>query len=158
MNNYDRKLEKFFNTKFVKNTTKLLIIKNSDGSYDLFDRYHIVFNGNKYVLSTRFSYENKEFGSLRNAVVYCIFSIKNKINEAVEIYELDKKLDRVNFSIELLNSLIFKTKTDKILIYCDKLTEEKLKKNKLTDEISKYQKQANNYQLNTFKSNEKFVY
>ena len=66
----------------------LLVLKNEDGTYDLFGSYHIIQQDiNNYVVFTQ---EDKfYFSSLKNAVTWCVFDKNKKYKEVKRIAELD---------------------------------------------------------------------
>lgn len=145
------KVEHFFNSDFVKDLVKISIIKTTDGSYDLFDRYTIKLIDKKYHIETKHTFSIIEFYSLQNAVTWCIFTQKNKFIEAKRIYSLDKLIEGINFSISSLRSKLNNTDDlDRILIFSGKLSQDEAKKHNLMHELSGYRIQANYWQVNDF--------
>lgn len=146
-----KKVENFFTGGFVQDTIKISIIKNSDNSYELFDKYTIKFVNKKFLVESRTSYEIKYFNSLQNAVIWCIYQQKNKFGESNRIEILDKMIESTDFSINLLKEMIKKSKNDdNIFIYIAKLSQDEAKKNKLLAELNRYKDQARNWQFNKF--------
>lgn len=146
------KVEHFFNSDFVKDLVKISIIKNPDGSYELFDKYTIFSKDKKYTVETRYCYDTVDFYSLQNAVTYCIFSHKSKFTEADRIYDLDKILESINFSILSLRSKLLKSNNlENITIYTCKLSQDEAKKQNLLYELSGFRSQANYWQKHHFR-------
>lgn len=149
----DYKVAKFFNSDFTKDLVKIAIIKNTDGTYELFDKFTITVINKIYVVENKYNYEKIEFYSLQNAVVYCVFIQKKKYVESNRIYNLDKVLESINFSIVSLKNKIEKTKDKEYaLIYSCKLTHDLAKKSKLLHELSSYKKQASYWQVTNFRA------
>lgn len=144
------KLENFFEGGFVKDTIKLSIVKNSiDNSYELFDKYMIKSSDKKFLVENKTSSKIEQFYSLQNAVIWCIYQQKNKIVESNRIEILDKMLEGLTFSINLLKNLIKKSiNNDDIFVYIAKLSEDEAKKKKLLSELNKYKNQAKFWQFN----------
>lgn len=146
------KVEHFFNSDFVKDLVKISIIKNSDGSYELFDKYTIVSKNKKYTIETKHCYDTLEFYTLQNAVTWCIFTQKEKFTEANRIYNLDKVIEGVNFSIMSLKDKLDKSyDLDDITIYSCKLSQDEAKRQQLLYELSSYRSQANYWQRHHFR-------
>jgi len=143
------KVQNFFNSDFVKDLVTISIFKNPDGSYELFDTYTIKLIDKKYHIETKHTFETIEFYSLQNAVTWCIYTRKDKITEANRIYNLDKLIEGINFSIFSLRSKLKNTKDlDNIVIYSGKLSQDEVKKHNLIHELSEYRSQANYWQIN----------
>ena len=146
------KVEHFFNSSFVKDLIKISIIKNSDGSYELFDKYTITAKNKKYVVEIKHIWNTLDFYSLQNAVTWCIYCQKNRFIESDRIHSLDKILEGINFSILSLKSKLKKAKTvEAAAIYSDKLSEDEAKQEKLLYELNSYRSQANYWQTHHFR-------
>lgn len=147
------KVEHFFNSDFVRDLVKISIIKNADGSYELFDRYIIRLKNKKYNIEIKHCFDTLDFYSLQNAVTWCIYSQKNKHAEANRIHSLDKIIESINFSItSLRDKLNRSTELENIVIYSGKLSEDEAKKQLLLYELSSYRTQANYWQIHHFSS------
>lgn len=145
------KIEHFLNTGFVKNTIQISILKNIDGSYELFGKFKIYEENKKYVVETKYTHSSTFFYSLQNAVTWCIFQKRDKFNESTRIYNLDKIIEGLNFSINRLNSMLNKvTDNENILIYSAKLSQDEAKKYKLNHELQGYKTQAKYWQDTKF--------
>ena len=146
------KVNSFFDTQFVKNSSQIAIFKNPDGSYELFDKYLITGDDtNKYTVSIKHSFTEINFASLRNAVTWCIFEKRNLINELRRIVELDLSLEGLEASILRHETLLRKTKDiDTKVIYSAKLSQEKMRKKALTLEINVFIENSKNWQTKKF--------
>lgn len=146
------KIEHFFKSDFVKDLVKISILRNPDGSYDLFDKYVISSDSKKYIVTTKHCHDAIDFYSLQNAVTWCIFTEKNRIVDASRIYSLDKNIESINFSILSLKTKLKKSSDlDNITIYSGKLSQDEAKRQNLLHELSEYRSQANHWQTHHFR-------
>lgn len=130
------KLDKFFKKEFVNNMDDVAIFRNSDGSYELFDKYLIHKNEDYYRLTTKYSSTTKCFSSLKNAVTWCIFDKRNKLDVLSRIEELDRMIDGMDISINIHKKLIEKSKDRELkLIYAAKLSQEQVVRKKYINEL-----------------------
>lgn len=146
------KVENFFNSNFVKDLVKISIFKNSDGSYELFDKFIISQKNKKYIVETKYCFDNIDFYSLQNAVTWCIYTQKNRFAESTRIHTLDKIVEGINFSILSLKSKLNKTDDlESVTIYSCKLSQDEAKRQKLLNELFSYRSQAHYWQKHTFR-------
>jgi hypothetical protein len=131
----------------------LLVLKNEDGTYDLFGSYHIIQQDiNNYVVFTQ---EDKfYFSSLKNAVTWCVFDKNKKYKEVKRIAELDNLLGSLDVSILQHKKLVNKTDTEDKYIYLAKLNEDKLKKKAAISELSEYINLSKHWQTKKFTENQ----
>lgn len=131
----------------------LLIIREDDGSYNLFGKYKVKPESNGYLV-----YLNEEpiynFSSLKHAVTWCIFEKNQKHKEIKRIVELDSFIGSLDVAIAQHKKLLEKT-VDKETksIYMAKLIEEKRKKSLLTKEILDYVTLSKHWQNKKFAEN-----
>ena len=150
-NKFVTKINDFFNREYKKGAADISIFKNEDGSYELFDKFIISNQNNKFQVTKKTSYTTKNFASLKNAVCWCINDQRNKIAEMRRIEELDRLIFSVDAEIELHLNLISKTKSiDNKLIYYAKLSDEKIKRRVLQDECNKLVKLSETWQIDRF--------
>lgn len=147
MNNTSiEKISKFFSPNFLNKLSNIAIVRNEDNTYELFNKYYIIKDNNGFKLVNHLNSDVKYFGSLKNAVIYCIFENKNKFVNANRIEFLDKILSSTEFNIQAHKHLIKKTKDQEYrLIYAAKLTEEETKKKLVLSELSTYVTQSKKF-------------
>jgi len=142
-------------------TTKihdLLILKNTDGSYDLFGRYKILSSNNGlFIVSVPKDCDIAEqtFSSLKHAVTWCVFEKHKKYSDIKRIQELDMLLSSLDVSSGILKKLFEKTKDlEDRFIYLAKLDEVKFKKRALLAEINSYISTSKHWQTKKFTENQ----
>jgi hypothetical protein len=123
--------------KVMSELQDLSIIQNGPGSYCLYNKYNINKVGESYTVTSETSSLEISFNNLKSAATWCSYDRRNKIVDANRIVILDFKLASVDADIFMHNQLIKRAKTpDDKLIYAAKLTEEKLKKKKIAEELN----------------------
>jgi hypothetical protein len=149
------KVEHFFNKKFVKDTIELSMIKNSDGTYSLFDKYQITLEDEKYKVDIMHVLDAKYFNTLKNAFTWIIFHKKNDFNKLNRIEYLDQKIEGVFFSIGYLKHMIEKTKNaENQVIYSAKLSQDQAVRKKLLSELNEFTEDAKFWHFKAFKAKE----
>lgn len=149
------KVESFFKKTYVKDTLELSIIRNDDGSYELFDHYRVINDNKKYRVEIKHSFETKQFNTLKNAFIWIVFHKRKDYKELVRIEQLDQKIEGINFSIEYLHYMIKKTKNmENVLIYSAKLSQDQAVKKKLMLELNKMLDSARKWHFLAFKAKE----
>jgi hypothetical protein len=140
MNNI--KIEKFFAKELSKNLKDILILKNEDGSYELFGKYKIYTSEKGYTIAIKdvnTSEYQQLFSSLKHAVTWCVFNQQNRKKDIKRIEELDSIISSLNVTIYQQKRLIEKSKSyDEKCIFLAKLMEEKIKKKNFVNEINGY--------------------
>jgi len=146
------KLQKMIPNSEMKSLQDLVIYQESDGSYQLFNRYVINKKSvSEYVVTTTFSDDPYIFNTLKNATAWCIFDKRDKFYEARRILELDNKLGGIDVDIMIHQKLFNKSKTDEDkLIYIAKLNEDRIKKQMITDELDSYVSESKIWQERRF--------
>lgn len=135
----------------------VLIMRNDDGTYNLFTKYTITnINGNYKVHVD--NYEDSktcEFSSLKNAVTWCVFDKNNKFKDVRRIAELDEQLSSISYNIMQHTRLCSTAKSDEDKsIYMAKLIEEKRKKRRLSDEMQDYISISKHWQSKKYEENQ----
>lgn len=149
--NHISKINKFFKKELLTTIPDVGIIKNDDGTYELFDKYVITKKEEYYVLTMKYTFTEKTFSSLKNAVTWCIFDKRNKINILTRIEELDRMIIGSDISINIHKRLIDKcVDKDQKLIYVAKLSQEQLKKKKYTSELLSFIADSKDWQSQRF--------
>jgi hypothetical protein len=140
----------------VNKIQDLFIVREYDGTYNLFGRYIVKPTLEGYYVVT-FAEDNisLEFSTLRHAVTWCVFQKNNKYKEIKRIYELDGLLGSLDVSIEQHKRRINKSKSseDKY-IYLAKLEEDKRKKRLALAEINGYAELSKYWQNKKFQENQ----
>lgn len=151
-----RKIEKFFIKELSSDLKEVFIIKDQNGSYELFNRYRIepqengLFKVIPYILT-----EEVIFSSLKNAFVWCVFNKNKKFTENKRIHKLDHLLNSIEISMTQQRKLLAKTKDpDLKSIYMAKLHESKIKKNIMIKELTTYINMSKHWQYSKFLQNQ----
>lgn len=139
----------------VNKIQDLFIVREYDGTYNLFGRYIVSpTNDGYYVVTIAEDDINLEFSTLRHAVTWCVFQKNNKHKEIKRIYELDGLLGGLDVSIEQHKRLMNKSKsTEEKYIYLAKLEEDKRKKRLALEEINGYAELSKYWQNKKFQEN-----
>lgn len=139
MNNIQQ-IEKFFIKELSSNLKEVFIVKDPDGSYELFNRYKIQPQENGLFKIIPYSFtEEVTFSSLKNAFVWCIFNKNNRFTETKRIHKLDHLLNSIEISMSQQRKLLTKTKDPELKsIYMAKLHESRVKKSSMINELTTY--------------------
>lgn len=116
----------------------LFIVREDDGSYNLFGRYTVIQDTEGYYKVTSLD-SQIVFGNLKYAVTWCVFDKNNKHKEIKRLTELDSLISGLDVNIAIHEKLARKA-TDDIdkSIYTAKLIEEKRKKRQFLKEIDSF--------------------
>jgi hypothetical protein len=130
----------------------LVIFQDEDGSYNLFGKYIITKHSPfEYVVTAHPSSLDLSFGTLRNATAWCIMDKREKLYEARRIQELDRALSGLDLGVLQHQKMLRKAKTpDDQLIYFAKLTEERLRKKRILDELDGHVLNTKHWQTKRF--------
>lgn len=149
------KVENFFAKKFVKHTIELSILKNHDGTYDIFDKYKVIPENGKYKVEIEHVYDTYYFNNLKSAFTWVIFHKRQFFNQMSRVEFLDQKLEGVTFSINHLTVMLNKTKdVESKLIYGAKLSQDEAVKKKLLLELNKLIEEAKAWHFKAFAAKE----
>lgn len=140
VNKIDRKLDKMIsNSEFAK-LQDVVIFKDTDGTYNLFNKYHIKKKDtNDIVVSLNNGDDVNSFFSMKNAVCWCVMDKIGKYQLADRVIDLDMHLSSVEVHISIHSKMFKKAKkTEDKLIYLAKLNEDKFQKKAMSDELNQY--------------------
>ena len=148
----EKKLEKFIKSTFLDELEDVIIFQDTDGSYQLFNSYHIAKTvKNEYIVTMTTTFTTHTFNELKNAVAWCTFDKRNMLYESNRILKLDNLLAGLDVDISLHTKIFKNTKnTDDKLIFLAKLSEDKLKKKRITDELYTYVSDSKRWQIKRF--------
>jgi hypothetical protein len=152
VNKIEKKLDKMIlNSEFTK-LQDVVIFKDVDGTYKLFNKYHIrKKDTNDIVVSLNNGDDVNSFFSMKNAVCWCVLDKIGKYRLADRVIDLDMNLSSVEVHISIHSRLFKKaTKTEDKLIYLSKLNQDKLQKTAMNEELNKYIQDSYNWQLRRF--------
>ena len=152
VNKIDRKLDKMIsNTEFAK-LQDVVIFKDTDGTFNLFNKYHIKKkDANDIVVSLNNGDDVNSFFSMKNAVCWCVLDKIGKYQLADRVIDLDMHLSSVEAHISIHSRLFKKAKkTEDKLIYLAKLNQDKLQKTAMSEELSKYIQDSYTWQQKRF--------
>lgn len=148
------KLDSFFSADLEKTVADVIILQNSTGGYELFNKYDLYKENNFVKVMVRYTHTIKEFSSLKVAMSWCIYDKRNKITEAKRLEQLDQLLTGINVAINSHKKTLSVSKNiDHKLIVSAKLSNDQHKKKLLTHEISGLIQNSKNWQLSQFNKN-----
>ena len=152
VNKIDRKLDKMIsNSEFAK-LQDVVIFKDTDGTFNLFNKYHIrKKDATDIVVSLNNGDDVNSFFNMKNAVCWCVLDKIGKYQLADRVIDLDMHLSSVEVHISIHSRLFKKAKkTEDKLIYLAKLNQDKLQKTAMSEELSKYIQDSYNWQQKRF--------
>ena len=146
------KINKFLTKELIQNMGDIVIFKNENNTYELFNQYIIQPHiNNGYKIICKFNSVEKTFSSVKNAVAWCVFDRNQKINECNRIQEIDVFLDSVELEIILCKKYLKRqTNIDSKLLYLNKLKENQEKKKRLAGELDEFIKLSKYWQDKKF--------
>jgi hypothetical protein len=150
----DKKLDKMIsNSEFAK-LQDVVIFKDTDGTYNLFNKYHIKKkDANDIVVSLNNGDDVNSFFNMKNAVCWCVFDKIGKYQLANRVINLDMHLSSLEVHISIHSKLFKKAKkTEDKLIYLAKLNEDKFQKKTMSDELNQYIANSYSWQQKRFDS------
>jgi len=150
----DKKLDKMIsNSEFAK-LQDVVIFKDTDGTYNLFNKYHIKKkDANDIVVSLNNGDDVNSFFNMKNAVCWCVFDKIGKYQLANRVINLDMHLSSLEVHISIHSKLFKKAKkTEDKLIYLAKLNEDKFQKKAMSDELNQYIANSYSWQQKRFDS------
>jgi sulfatase maturation enzyme AslB (radical SAM superfamily) len=143
----EKLLEKHL-VKELDHLKKIVIIQLDDGSYELYDKYRIQKKQDgTYLVTVYGTFTEKNFYKLKNATAWCGYDRRNYNRDAKRIHQLDQMIYSMDNEIQIHTALVKKAKVmETKLIYLSKLTEDKAKKRKFSDELSRFLTEFDRYQ------------
>ena len=136
----DRKLDNMISTSEFAKLQDVVIFQDTDGTYSLFNKYHIRKKDvNNVTVSLNNGDDVNSFFSMKNAVCWCVLDKIGKYQLANRVIDLDMHLSSLEVHISIHSKLFKKAKkTEDKLIYLAKLNQDKLQKSAMSEELSKY--------------------
>lgn len=148
------KMSSFFYNELLKNLSNVFIFKDDDNSYLLYDRYYVTKTDKGIEVTLKYGHNNKVFNTLQNAVTWCIYDKRNKIDIANRVEFLDQMISGLNSSISINKKIIGgKNDLDTKYIALAKLSESKYKKKNMMNELLGYVRDSKEWQLKQFSKN-----
>ena len=138
---------------FIKDIKELFIVREDDGSYNIFGTYIIKKSNDLYFVSMIDEPGNipLDFSSLKYAVTWCVFDKNQKNRENKRLCELDRYIGSLNVNIAQHEKMAKKATLPDKLIYVAKLNEENLKKRKSLQELEQYLSVSKYLQTNKYR-------
>jgi hypothetical protein len=131
-------LEKFV-IKELDKVKDLFIIQLSENSYMLFNKFIITKEKRLYVIKNLGNSHIVKFYQLKHATTWCIFENFKLYNEALDIENLDRKIENHTASMEYHKKLSQKTKDpQQKILYLIKLNEDIFLKKACVEEMEKH--------------------
>lgn len=125
----------------VSKIKEVFIVRENDGSYNLFGSYVIKLKKHG-MYSIRIisnpDVNNIEFSNLRYAVTYCVFKKNNKFKETERLKMLDEYIGSLDVNIAQNKKLMRNSEIPDKFIYLAKLNEYQIKKKRALKEIDVY--------------------
>ena len=148
----EKQLAKLMKPNIIGDLEDVIIFQNTDGSYELFNMYHITKNeNNEYIVTMHTTFTTHNFNTLKHAVAWCTFDKRNMFYQANRILKLDNLLAGLEVDISLHTKIFKNAKdTENRLIVLSKLSEDKLKKRRYTDELYTYINDSKRWQTKRF--------
>jgi len=138
MLNHEEKIERFVTKEFSKHLKNFTIVKDEKNNILLFDKFKVFKKNNVYQVSLCRITESYFFCDIKNAITFCIFEHYQNYNDANRIKDLDRILGNIDFTINLQNKLIKKSKTkEQKLVHYIKLHQEAYRKKFAVQELEK---------------------
>lgn len=152
------KLEKVIPLKELQALQNIVIFREEDGTFNVYNKYLIKKNiDGIYVLSIIGSHTEKNFFKLKNAVSWCSYDKRNLIKEARRLHQLDQVIYGLETEIQIHTKLMRKTKeVDTKIICLSKLSEEKAKKRAFSYELDRYNSESEQWQNRMFDTKPKY--
>jgi hypothetical protein len=148
------RMSSFFYNELLKNLSNVFIFKDDDNSYLLYDRYYVTKTDKGIEVTLKYGHNNKVFNTLQNAVTWCIYDKRNKIDIANRVEFLDQMISGLNSSISINKKIIDgKNDLDTKYIALAKLSESKYKKKNMMNELLGYVRDSKEWQLKQFSKN-----
>jgi hypothetical protein len=125
----------------AKKIKDIFIVKEYDGSYNLFGTYIIVpkEGGIFKIVTINDPYAPEyEFSSLKYAVTHCVFEKNKKCKETKRLRELDQIIGALDVAIAQHKKLMNKREIPDKFIYLAKLEEDKIRRKNALKEIDGY--------------------
>lgn len=145
------KLNNFFQKEFYNGPSEIAIIKNDDGSFEIFSKYKIIPTELGFVVTNKMNSTNILFSALKTALIWCIYDTRMKQNLSLRVEYLDKLLAGTESELQIHRKLLKNTKDLGLkLIYLAKFTEEQNKKKIFSEELSDYFNDCYSWHINNF--------
>lgn len=136
--NKQKILEKFV-IKELDKVKDLAIVQLSENSYQLFNKFIITKQNRQYIIENLGNSQVIKFYQLKHATTWCIFENFKQYNNAIEIENLDRKIENYTASMEYHKKLSYKTKeSQQKILYLIKLNEDIFLKKACVEEMEKH--------------------
>ena len=148
---WNEKINQILNLKELTDLKEMIIFQESDGSYQLFDKYTINRAATGFVVTSSMSDKQLLFSELKNATSWCIFDKRDKFYQTNRIYELDSRIGSIDVDIRIHHGLYKRAKTpDDQVLYIAKLNEDRIKRTAMIEELAGYTAESRSWQTNRF--------
>jgi len=110
-------IDSIVNKEFFKNIEDIIIMPNSKGGYDIFNKYRLIKSSKDISIYDSSQEKYYRFNYLKNAFIWCILDKHFLIVDSKRLQELDITLASLNTTIEHQNKIISKkNKQDKEIL------------------------------------------
>lgn len=149
---------KVISKKDIDALKNIIIYREDNGEYNIYDRYTVNKNADgTYLVTVLGTFTELNFYKLKNAVAWCSFDKRTLYKEANRLHQLDQLIFGMDTEIQIHTGLIRKSSTEESkLIYLSKLTQEKAKKRNFTNELSTFLNEFKRWQDSLFAAKPKY--
>lgn len=149
---FSGQVDKLLSAGEVQSLQDIVIFQEADGTYSLFNKYTITkAPDGGFDVTIYMSDQKANFNSLKNATTWCIFDKRGKYTDANRIASLDFGLGAVNVDIQIHQRMMQNaTSVDNQLIYIAKLNEDRVKKTRMSVELTGYVNESVHWQNTRF--------
>lgn len=135
-----------------RDLTNTIVYQDEYGRYQLFNRYEIKQEKDWYTVTKAGTHTSYNFYSLKNAVTWATLDKRGLILDSFRVHHLDGVLSGLEFNIKMHDRFIKKSKdSEDKLLHIIKLKENKVRKNQVLKELSKFIDSVKTWQLRQFK-------
>lgn len=143
-------VKKILNKSEIDKLSQKLIISTNTG-YELYGEYSITKTNTGFKVQKYHTHLDKDFYSLKNAVIWTTMDKKNDIVDSDSITYLDTILEGLDTNIEVYKNLCNKSSNyEAKIIYYAKLNEAKSKRAVIIDRIETYSEKAKFWQYKKY--------
>lgn len=142
-------LANIVSTSYTKMANNVLI--RSGDNIILFNKYAIKKTSNGYIVKSRMTFTEAEFGSIKNAFVWAILDHNRKFNESERVVEIDAKLSSVDVELTVHKKLKISGNLERAGILSSKIQQGNERRAEYIKELNRYSAMATSLSVKDFK-------
>jgi len=148
------KMNSFFYNEITTKLSNVFIFKDDENSYLLYDRYYLTRTKSGINVTLKYGNKDKVFNTFHNAIAWCIFDKRNKIDIANRIEYLDQMIAGIDAATIMHKKIIdHKNDLDSKYVAIAKMSENKHKRKIFSTELSRYINDSKDWQMKQFSKN-----